>query len=118
MKRRVSSLGTEKGVIKDLIISGDTAFQMTLERFEQGDKESIIQFCKTLSARKGTVDLLENMDLDFAFEDKSTAEAFLTTASNSDDKVGAPYVASKGDLLLIHIFGLIAYLGFQMETSL
>ena len=85
----------EKGVLKDLIISGDTAFQIAFEKFEQGDKESITQFCKTLSARKGSVDLLESMDLDFAFEDKSTTEAFLNTVSASDDRVGAPYVASK-----------------------
>ena len=85
----------EKGVIKDLIISGDAAFQTALEKFEKGDKDSIVQYCKSLSARKGSVDLLENMDLDFAFEDKSTTEAFFATVSALNDKTGAPYVASK-----------------------
>ena len=42
----------EKGVLKDLIISGDTAFQIAFEKFEQGDKESITQFCRLLVLAK------------------------------------------------------------------
>ena len=46
-----------------MIISGDAALQMAFEKFEKGDKDAMAQYCKAISARKGSVDLLENMDL-------------------------------------------------------
>jgi hypothetical protein len=56
----------EKGIIKDLIISGDAMLQNALDKFEQGDKNELNDLCRSLLARRGSIDLLENMDLDFA----------------------------------------------------
>ena len=82
-------------MIKELIISGDAAFQIAFEKFEKGDNDAITQYCKTISARKGSVDLLENMDLDFAFEDKNSTEAFYATVSNTGTRIGVSSSASQ-----------------------
>ena len=66
----------EKGVIKDLIISGDAKFLAAMEKYEKGDRSDLATLCRSLMARKGTVDLLENMDLDFVFEDKVNMDTF------------------------------------------
>lgn len=66
----------EKGVIKDLIISGDAKFMAAMEKYEKGDRTELSILCRGLMSRKGTVDLLENMDLDFVFEDKANFDGF------------------------------------------
>lgn len=72
----------EKGVIKDLIISGDAKFLAAMETYEKGDRTELSKLCRSLISRKGTVDLLENMDLDFVFEDKGGAEDVAVFASS------------------------------------
>ena len=61
--------------MKDLIISGDVKFTAAMEKYDKGDKEELTKLCRSLLSRKGTIDLLENMDLDFAFEDRVNCDA-------------------------------------------
>ena len=58
---------TEKGVLKDLIISGDVVLQEALDKYERGDQSDIAIICKSLVGRRHSIDLLENLDLDFTF---------------------------------------------------
>ena len=65
----------QKGIIKDLIISGDDALQSALDRYEQGDKselESMIKSGRLQSYQSGdgahggsNIDILGDLDLDF-----------------------------------------------------
>jgi hypothetical protein len=58
----------QKGIMKDLIISGDLAVQQALDKLAHARDESDLQaLCKTIGNRRGSIDLLENMDLDLAF---------------------------------------------------
>jgi hypothetical protein len=54
--------------MKDLIISGDVSLQNALDKLaERRDSSDLIAICKSLMHRRGSIDLLENMDLDLAF---------------------------------------------------
>ena len=54
--------------MKDLIISGDSSLQQALDKLHEcGDKSEINAICRNLNTRRGSIDLLENMDLDLAF---------------------------------------------------
>mmetsp|Transcript_30906 Transcript_30906/g.90344 ORF Transcript_30906/g.90344 Transcript_30906/m.90344 type:complete len:408 (-) Transcript_30906:149-1372(-) len=65
----------QKGIIKDLIISGDDALQTALDRYEQGDKselENMIKSGRLQSYQSGdgahgssNIDILGDLDLDF-----------------------------------------------------
>jgi hypothetical protein len=84
---------TEKGMIKDLIICGDTALMQALERLERngGDKSEI----KSILQRRGSIDLLENMDLDMTSFLGSPKEG--GDRERSDTDVVGDYFASVGD---------------------
>ena len=65
----------QKGIIKDLIISGDDALQSALDRYEKGDKselENMIKSGRLQSYQSGdgpqgssNIDILGDLDLDF-----------------------------------------------------
>ena len=86
-------------------------FLSAYEKFEKGDKEAMQKLCKNVSERKGSVDLLENMDLDFAFEDKNSTEAFFATVSASSSIKGVTGSSNRRPSIDSHvrsnsIFGL------------
>jgi len=66
---------SQKGIIKDLIISGDDALQTALDRYEQGDKSQLESMIKSgrlqsYQSSKGggtgsNIDILGDLDLDF-----------------------------------------------------
>jgi hypothetical protein len=58
---------TQKGMIKDLIISGDTQLQMLMDKYEQGDGHELLALIKDgyLSMRKPSIELIEGLDFDF-----------------------------------------------------
>jgi hypothetical protein len=65
----------EKGVLKDLIISGDEALQEALEKYEKGDKTQLETMIKSgvLSQKlPADLDLLGELDLDFLTVDDAT----------------------------------------------
>jgi hypothetical protein len=56
----------QKGVLKDLIISGDEALQKALEKFDAGDASSLEALLDSGALnRKSSVDLLDDLDLGF-----------------------------------------------------
>lgn len=55
----------QKGVFKDLIISGDTAVQSALEKYEKGDVSELRALITQGNIRRQSIDLLEGLDLDF-----------------------------------------------------
>lgn len=57
----------QKGVLKDMIISGDSTLQGALEKYEQGDSSQLESLIKsgTLADRRSSIDLLDGLDLDF-----------------------------------------------------
>ena len=57
----------EKGLIKDLIISGDTKLQALLDKYEQGDGQELLALIKDgyLAMRKPSIELIEGLDFDF-----------------------------------------------------
>mmetsp|Transcript_18929 Transcript_18929/g.31620 ORF Transcript_18929/g.31620 Transcript_18929/m.31620 type:complete len:542 (+) Transcript_18929:99-1724(+) len=57
----------QKGVLKDMIISGDSTLQGALEKYEQGDPSELESIIKsgTLADRRSSIDLLDGLDLDF-----------------------------------------------------
>lgn len=57
----------QKGVLKDMIISGDAALQGAMEKYERGDATELEAIIKsgTLSDRRSSIDLLDGLDLDF-----------------------------------------------------
>lgn len=57
----------QKGLIKDLIISGDTKLQALLDKYEQGDGRELLALIKEgyLSMRKPSIELIEGLDFDF-----------------------------------------------------
>ncbi|GMI02657.1 hypothetical protein TrLO_g11491 [Triparma laevis f. longispina] len=56
---------SQKGLIKDLIISGDEGLQRALDRWEEGDESSLRKMIKEGALiKKGGVDILEDLDFD------------------------------------------------------
>lgn len=56
----------QKGVLKDLIISGDEALQKALEKFDAGDSSSLEALLDSGALnRKSSIDLLDDLDLGF-----------------------------------------------------
>lgn len=56
----------QKGVLKDLIISGDEALQKALEKFDAGDPSSLEAMLDSGALnRKSSIDLLDDLDLGF-----------------------------------------------------
>ena len=58
---------SEKGVMKDLIICGDLELQAALDKYERGDQSELAIICRSLAGRRHSIDILENLDLDFNF---------------------------------------------------
>jgi hypothetical protein len=55
----------QKGVLKDLIISGDEQLQRALDQYENGDPSELESLmAKGVFNRKGSMDLLEELDMD------------------------------------------------------
>lgn len=72
----------QKGILKDLIISGDDALQAALDNYEQGDTSALEALVKSGALRnKNTsdIDLLGDLDLDFL----SMQEDFGTDADSN-----------------------------------
>lgn len=66
---------SQKGVLKDLIISGDEALQKALDKYEKGDRSQLEAMIKSgLLAQKLPLDmdLLGDLDLDFLTVDDAT----------------------------------------------
>mmetsp|Transcript_16589 Transcript_16589/g.31427 ORF Transcript_16589/g.31427 Transcript_16589/m.31427 type:complete len:679 (-) Transcript_16589:1437-3473(-) len=56
----------QKGVLKDLIISGDDDLQAALDKWDQGDKSALESIVSRLKTRHSSdIDLLGDLDLDF-----------------------------------------------------
>jgi len=56
----------QKGLIKDLIISGDKNVQDILDRYAQGEKSDIMELLKQdFLGHKESIDLLDGLDFDF-----------------------------------------------------
>jgi hypothetical protein len=56
----------QKGVLKDLIISGDDDLQAALDKWEKGDKSALESIVSRLKTRHSSdIDLLGDLDLDF-----------------------------------------------------
>eukprot|EP00978_Attheya_sp_CCMP212_P011127 scaffold27227_cov45-Attheya_sp.AAC.2 len=58
----------QKGILKDLIVSGDDALQVALDQYEQGNAselESMIRNGKLMASSTAGIDLLDDLDLDF-----------------------------------------------------
>ncbi|TYZ65360.1 hypothetical protein PybrP1_012684 [[Pythium] brassicae (nom. inval.)] len=56
----------QKGVLKDLIISGDEALQKALEKFDAGDSSTLEAMLDSGALnRKSSIDLLDDLDLGF-----------------------------------------------------
>eukprot|EP00547_Thalassionema_nitzschioides_P004061 CAMPEP_0194209038 /NCGR_PEP_ID=MMETSP0156-20130528/7304_1 /TAXON_ID=33649 /ORGANISM="Thalassionema nitzschioides, Strain L26-B" /LENGTH=546 /DNA_ID=CAMNT_0038936123 /DNA_START=217 /DNA_END=1854 /DNA_ORIENTATION=+ len=65
----------QKGVLKDLIISGDEALQEALDKYEKGDKSQLESMIKSgLLSQKlpAEIDFLGDLDLDFLTVDDGT----------------------------------------------
>jgi CCT motif len=57
---------SQKGVLKDLIISGDAALQSALDRYESGDPDQLVTLMQHgLLDRRDSLDLLHDLDLNF-----------------------------------------------------
>ncbi len=56
---------TQKGMIKDLIISGDTGVNTALESYELGNAGHIQDLIQQGYLRRKSIDLLDGLDLDF-----------------------------------------------------
>lgn len=56
----------QKGVLKDLIISGDDDLQLALDKWDGGDKTALESIVSTLKTKNSSdIDLLGDLDLDF-----------------------------------------------------
>ncbi|KAJ8577686.1 hypothetical protein ON010_g1513 [Phytophthora cinnamomi] len=57
----------QKGVLKDLIISGDEALQKALEKFDAGDPTTLEAMLDSgaLNRKSSSIDLLDDLDLGF-----------------------------------------------------
>lgn len=56
----------QKGLIKDLIISGDTVLQGLLDKYERGDGKELLDLINQgYLGRKESIDLLDGLDFDF-----------------------------------------------------
>eukprot|EP01040_Poterioochromonas_malhamensis_P008295 gene8295-8972_t len=65
----------QKGLIKDLIISGDTMLQSLLDKYERGDGKELLDLINQgYLGRKESIDLLEGLDFDFLNGFKSDEE--------------------------------------------
>ena len=57
----------DKGLVKDLIITEDPEFLIALDKFaaDPSDQSAVQKIIKTSSKRRGSIDLLEGIDLDY-----------------------------------------------------
>jgi len=56
----------QKGMIKDLIISGDMKFQSIMDKYERGHKKELEDLIRSGHlGRRPSIDLLDNLDFDF-----------------------------------------------------
>ena len=67
----------QKGIIKDLIISGDLNLQSALDKYEKGDTSELMNLIKQgLFHRHNSIDILDNLDFDFLAVNNSKSELF------------------------------------------
>lgn len=63
----------QKGVIKDLIISGDFVLQSALDKYEKGETAELEELIRQgIFNRRQSIDLLEGLDLDFLNQNSLT----------------------------------------------
>ena len=88
----------QKGVLKDLIISGDETLAEALSRYERGDKEPFQKLLQSgLLNRKSSLDLLGDVgDLSFDFLSVSATSNALSMRANLD----APFPMDDDELTL------------------
>jgi len=74
------------------ISAGDQSLQNALDKLaDRRDSTDLQAICKTLTNRRGSIDLLENMDLDLAFlgnEDKEDSDGFFGNHTDFNDEDG------------------------------
>ena len=99
----------QKGVLKDLIISGDEALADALSRYERGDKEPIKHLLREgVLNRKSSLDLLGDVgDLSFDFLSVSAASNAFTSALKNNT-LEAPFPMDDEE---------ISFEIFQLDTS-
>ena len=76
----------EKGMLKDLIISGDDELMAAVEKYEKGDTKALESMIKSgaLKTRNAQdIDILGDLDLDFL----SMNEDFIGDDGDDDDDV-------------------------------
>lgn len=85
----------QKGVLKDLIISGDDDLQVALDKWDGGDKSALESIVSTLKTKNSSdIDLLGDLDLDFL------------SMSATDYGMGTTQIASKAIPVPIPIKGM------------
>lgn len=85
----------QKGVLKDLIISGDDDLQVALDKWDGGDKSALESIVSTLKTKNSSdIDLLGDLDLDFL------------SMSAADYGMGTTQIASKTIPVPIPIKGM------------
>eukprot|EP01031_Cornospumella_fuschlensis_P035841 gene35841-43469_t len=55
----------QKGLIKDLIISGDATVQQLLDKFEKGNSQELLDFIRAGYLAKQNIDIIDTLDFDF-----------------------------------------------------
>mmetsp|Transcript_6968 Transcript_6968/g.9264 ORF Transcript_6968/g.9264 Transcript_6968/m.9264 type:complete len:973 (+) Transcript_6968:198-3116(+) len=75
----------QKGIVKDLIISGDDALQMALDRYEMGDTSELEGMIKSgaFNNRSSDVDILGDLDLDFLTVADDFGDSILNSVMNN-----------------------------------
>lgn len=55
----------QKGILKDLIISGDNELMVAVEKYEKGDTKALESMIKNRTRKASDIDILGDLDLDF-----------------------------------------------------
>ena len=81
----------QKGVLKDLIISGDDDLQAALDKWDGGDKSALESIVEALKTRKSSdIDLLGDLDLDFLSMNADFGEASAAAAQIASKAIPIP----------------------------
>lgn len=93
---------TQKGMIKDLIISGDTGVNTALESYELGNAGHIQDLLRQGYLRRKSIDLLDGLDLDFLQVEgdegrKNRASSLTSLVEFFPESFGADYTLNTTD---------------------
>lgn len=85
----------QKGLIKDLIISGDVTLQHMLDKYERGERQELLDLIQAGYLGKQNVDILDGLDFDFLnnfpMDDLSGDEHGHMGLPSDMDPVGVPH---------------------------